>query len=119
MRAQSALLRARQPPVELAGDRKLRLAARERRLELLAQRAPRTEDQRLHRARRQLEDLCDLRVRASLELAHHERGALVERQVAERAANVLGARAFLLIGSADQAVADVLVERNLLRPARG
>src|SRR3712207_7679898 len=38
------------------------------------------------------ERLGDLRVRPPLELAHDERGALVERELAERAPDLLGRR---------------------------
>src|SRR5919204_532896 len=116
---QPALVRAGQTPVELAGDGELGLAAGERRLQLLAQRAAGAKDQCLDGARRQLEDLGDLCIRAALELAHYERRTLVEGEMAERAADVLGARAFVFLRRADETVADVLVEGDLRRPARG
>ena len=81
-------------------------------LELLAQRTARAEDQRLDGARRQVEDLGDLRVRASLELPHHQRGALVEGEVAERAPDVLAARCVVV----RDRVADVVLEGDLGRP---
>jgi hypothetical protein len=67
--AELGLLRARQRLVELLRDGELGLGARQRALELLAQRAPRAEDECLDRARREPEDLADLGVRASLDLA--------------------------------------------------
>src|SRR5205823_2637595 len=100
------------PSVELPRDGKLRLAAGERRLELLAQRATRPEDDGLDGARRELQDLGDLGVGTPLELAHDERGPLVERELSERAPDVLGARRFLLV-RADEPVADVVVEGDL------
>src|SRR5438128_4441854 len=115
MRAQGSLLRARQPAVELLRERELGLAARQRPLELLAQGAARAEDQGLDGADRDAQDLRDLRVRASLELAHHERCALVERKLAQRAADVLGARPLVLGNEGGNAV----VELDLGRPARG
>src|SRR5918911_1724600 len=92
MRPKGALLLAAEAPVELARDGELCFATGEPTLELLAERAARSEDQRLDRARRDLEDFGDLRVGAAFELAHHERGPLVEREVAERAADVLRSR---------------------------
>src|SRR2546427_13174899 len=115
VRAQRRLLRARQSSVQLFRECELRLVARQRSLELLAERAPRAEDQRLACAAGDAEDLRDLRIRASLELAHDECGTLIERELAERASDVGGARS-LLLGNER---ADAVVELNLVRPARG
>src|SRR5205823_4723367 len=87
-----AALRLREAPVELPRERQLGLAARQRALELLAERAPGPEDEGRHGALGEPQDRRDLPVRAAVELAHHERGALVERQLAERLAEVLGRR---------------------------
>jgi hypothetical protein len=112
VRPERAALGARQPAVHLARERELRLLARQRPLELLAQRSARAEDQRLDGAHAQPEQLGDLGVRAALELAHHERGALVERELAERGPDVLRARG--VVG--DERVGEVLLERDLVRP---
>ena len=114
VRAQAAPLRAGQPTVELARDRELGLDAGERLLELLAEGAAGAEEQRLDRADGGVEDLGDLGVGATLELAHDERGALVEGEVAERAADLLRARALLL----GLRLGELLVERDLVRAAR-
>src|SRR5262249_52176233 len=113
VRAQGALLLAREPLVELLRDGELGLVAGDPFLELLAQRAARAEDERLHRADRDAEDLGDLLVAAPLELAHHERGALVEGEVAERAADVLGADRVLV----DDGLGELLLVDDLVRPA--
>ena len=65
---------------------------RELLLELLPQRAARAEEQRLERGDADAEHVGDLGVRAAFELAHDERGALVRRQLRERAPQVLGRR---------------------------
>src|SRR3954471_9904948 len=96
VRAQRPLVLAREAAVELPRDRELGLVAGDPVLELLAQRAAGAEDQRLDRAHAQAEDLGDLLVAAALELAHHERRTLVEGEVAERAADVLGPDRVLL-----------------------
>ena len=111
--AERALLLARQPPVELARDRELGLVAGDPVLELLAQGAARAEDQRLDGADAQLEDLGDLLVAAALELAHHERRALVEGEVAERAADVLGADRVVL----DDGLGELVLVDDLGRAA--
>ena len=113
MRAKLAPLRSRQPAVELARDRKLRFAARQRPLELFAQSAACTEDERLDGACGDVEDLGDLRVRTSLELAHDERGALVEREMAECPADVVAGGQVVV----DDRVRDVVLERDLRRSA--
>ncbi|HEY2543710.1 MAG TPA: hypothetical protein VGH92_11745 [Gaiellaceae bacterium] len=112
--AKVGLLGAGESPVELLRQRKLGLGARELALELLAQRATGTEDERLDGARRQAEHLADLRVRATLDLAEDDRGALVEREMSERAADVLGRGPVVV----DELVGGVVVERDLLRAAR-
>ncbi len=109
--AQGALLLAGQPPVELARDRELGLLARDRLLELLAQGAARAEEERLHRADADFEDLRDLLVAAALELAHDDRGTLVEGEVAERPPDVLGRQRVLV----DDALGELLLEADLGR----
>src|ERR687888_2020197 len=116
MRPQRAAFGARQTPIELARDRKLRLAARQRSLELLAEGAAGPEEQRFDRRHGDLEDLRDLRIGPALELAHDDRRALVEREVAERALDVLRARPALLLG---REVTDLVVELDLVGSARG
>jgi hypothetical protein len=109
------LLGARKRLVQLLRDRQLRLGARHRALELLAQRAAGPEDERLDRARGEAEHLGDLRVRPSLDLAEDDRGPLVEREVSERPADVLGRRSLVVL---DELVGDVVVELDLLRSPR-
>ena len=111
VRAELAPLRSWQPTVQLARDRKFRFAACQRPFELLAQGAARTKDERLDGARRDVQDLGDLGVRASLELAHDERGALVEPEVAQCAADVLAGGQIVV----DDRVRDVVLERDLRR----
>lgn len=108
-------LRARERAVELLRDRDLGVGARERALELLAQRATGSEEQRLDGGRRHAENLGDLRVRASFDLAQDDGGALVEREMPERAADVLGGRPAVVL---DDLVGDVVVELHFLRPSR-
>src|SRR5207302_8131079 len=106
VRAQRAALAAGQAPVELLRDRELRLVAGQGALELLAQRPSGSEEERLDGAGRDAEDLRDVGVRATFELAHHEGGALVEGEVAEGPADVLRARGLVV----DDPVGDVVVE---------
>src|SRR6266536_2366328 len=114
MRAQLAALLPRQCPVRLLGEQELCALARQRPLELLAQCAPRAEDQRLDRRHAHVHRLRDLGIAAALELAHHERRALVEREVAQRALDVL--RRVRVVGLLDRHLRRVLEERHLLRP---
>src|SRR5207247_5822431 len=102
-------------PVELPRDGELRLVTGQRALELLAQRPSRPEEERLDRARRDAEDLGDVGIRATLELAHDESGALVERKLAEGVADVLRVRGLVV----DDPVGYVLVERDLARAEVG
>jgi hypothetical protein len=67
-------------PVEVARDRLLGFAARERSFELLTEGTPCFEDEQLDCRRPEFEDVCDLRVGASFELAHDEGSSLVERK---------------------------------------
>ena len=113
--AQLRALGPRKVSVQLLRERDLRVVTRERAFQLLPQRAPRAEDERLDRAHRDAEHLGDLRVRASLDLAEHDRCALVEREVAERAPDVLCSRRVVVV---DERVGDVVVELHLLRPPR-
>jgi hypothetical protein len=80
-------------------------------LELLTQGAARAEDQRFDGAHREAEDLGDLLVRAALELAHDERGALVEGEVTEGAADVLRADRVVF----DDRLGELLVQLDLGR----
>ncbi|HEY2072287.1 MAG TPA: hypothetical protein VGG88_01795, partial [Gaiellaceae bacterium] len=114
MGAQLRLLGARERPVELLRDRELGIGAGQRAFELLAQCAACAEDECLDRARREAEHVGDLRVRASLDLAEDDCGALVERQVTERAPDVLRRGAVVV----DELVGDVVVELDLLRAPR-
>ena len=66
-------------------ERELGLLAGEPAFELLAERAAARGRAGSRRRRRTVEDLADLGVRAAFELAHDERGALVEAEEAERA----------------------------------
>ena len=110
-------LRSRNRLVQLLRDVELRLGARDRAFQLLPQRAPSAEDERLDRARAQAEHFGDLRVRAPFDLTQHDRGALVEGEMAECAADVLRRRA--VVGGGDL-VRHVVVELDLLRaPRRG
>src|SRR5262249_16750296 len=91
----------------------LGLVAGDPSLELLAERAAGPEDQRLDGTHGEAEDLGDVLVRAALELAHHERGALVEGEVTERAADVLGADDVVV----DDRLGELLVQLDLVRAA--
>src|SRR5207237_7098331 len=110
--AERALLLAREPSVELARDRELGLVAGDRILQLLAEGAAAAEDQRLDGAHRDAEDLGDLLVGTALELAHHERGPLVEGEVAERTADVLGADGLVVF---HHRLRELLVQLDLVR----
>ena len=115
VRAQLSALLPRQTSVELTRDRELSFAAGDRSFELFAQRAACTEDERLDCARRDLEDLGDLGVRAPLELAHHECRPLVEGEMTERAPDVVARRS----GVVADRVGDVVLEGHLGRTPRG
>ena len=99
-----------------ARERELRLVAGEAALELLAERAAGAEDQGLDGADRDVEDLGDLGVGAAFELAHDERGALVEGEEAEGAADLVGGRDVGVVGRRGARAS--LVELDLLRSAR-
>jgi hypothetical protein len=109
--AQRRAFGPREPAIRLSRDGALGVRARQRALELLPQRPPGAEEQRFDGADRRLEDLGDLRVRAPLELAHHEGRTLVEREVSERALDVLRARPAILLG---HDLADAIVELDLV-----
>src|SRR6266511_521024 len=85
-------------------------------LELFAQGAAGAENQGRDGADRDVEDLGDLGVRASFELAHDERGALVETEEAEGAADLGRGRDVGVVGGGG---GQRLVEGDLLRAARG
>src|SRR6266516_3866020 len=113
MGPESSALAARQASVELARDRELSVVAGDSLLELLAEGATSAEDQRLDGAHGEAEDLGDLLVGAALELAHDERGALVECEVAERTPDVLGGDRVLF----DDRLGQLLVQLDLGGPA--
>jgi hypothetical protein len=115
VRAQLRAFGARELAVQLLRDGELRVCARQRALELLPQRTPRSKDERLHRAHRHAEHLGYLGVRAPLDLAQDDRRALVEGEVAERAPDVLRPGPVVLV---DEGVGDVVVELDLLRAPR-
>src|SRR5438874_5706356 len=73
------------------------------------------EEQGLDRRHGDAEHLGDFGVAAILHLAHHDRGALIERQLRERVQDLVERR-LLVIRSSRLARA---LERNLLRPAAG
>jgi hypothetical protein len=87
--AQRTAFVAGKQTVELQGDRALGLLTGEPAFELLTQATARSKQQRLDSRYRELERICDLARRATLELAHHQRGALIERQVSQRARKIL------------------------------
>ena len=97
--------------VQLLRDRELGPRARESALELLPQRTPGAEDQRLHRAHRHAQHLSDFGIRAPFNLAQDDRRPLVERQVAERTLDVLRLRAAALL---DECIGDVVIELHPL-----
>jgi hypothetical protein len=91
----SALSRGEAACVQLR-ERDLGLLAGEAPLELLAERATRTEEQSLDSREGEFEYLADLRVRTAFELSHDERGALVEVEEAERIADLYRGRDILV-----------------------
>src|SRR5687768_13653538 len=97
MGVQAAALLTAESAVLPARDRELCAVARDQVLELLRQRAPRPEEQRLERAHRRAEDLGDLLVGPPLELAHHQRLALGRRDALQRADELLD-RGRLVVG---------------------
>ena len=105
------LLLAREPPVELLRHRELRALARDEVLELLREGAARAEEERLERRGREAEELGDLVVRPSLELAQHERLALRRRDPLEGAHELV--ELDVVVG---RRVRDVLDELHLRRP---
>jgi hypothetical protein len=113
--AERASLGTRQLALGEARKGELRLLARESSFELLAKGAASTEDQGLDGADGEVEDFRDLGVRAALELPHYERGALVEREEAERTADLAGRRDVRVLG---RRCGEALVELHLLRAAR-
>ena len=115
MGAEGASLGARQLPFVEAREGELGLLAGEPALELLAESAAGAEDQGLDRADGEVEDLGDLGVRAAFELAHDERGALVEREEAERTADLACGGDVCVVGCRG---GEALVELDLLRAAR-
>ena len=81
-------------------------------LELLGERAARAEEERLERGRRDAEDLGDLGVRATLELAKHDGLTLLRRDLRERGEELADARAVVVRLRSGDAV----VELDLARP---
>ncbi len=88
MGPESAALGARELLLVEPGQRELGLLAGEPALELLAEGAAGPEDQGLDCADGEVEDLGDLGVRAAFELPHDDRGALVEGEEPECAADL-------------------------------
>src|SRR5579862_984366 len=113
MGAKRSALFARKRAIELCRDRLLGFGTAEVALELLAQSPPGAEQQRLDCRDRDAERDRDLRGRAALEFAHHERRTLIERQMREPADHVsdLGRR------RVEDEIPGVVVERNLVWPA--
>ena len=114
--AEGASLGARELVLLEARQGHLGLLARETAFELLAKGAASAEDQGLDGADRGVENLGDLRVGASFELAHDECGALVESEEAERAADLGAGRDVGVFGGRG---GERLVELDLLGAARG
>jgi len=77
--------------------------------------AARSEEERLHRAVRDFEDLGDLLIAAPFQLAHDERGALVEREPGERVQQRIEVRPFVVESDRLRG----LLERDLAWPAVG
>ena len=78
---QSPPLLAAETTVDRLRDRELRLGARQLVLELLGERAARSEQERLERGRRHAENARDLGVRAAFELAENDGLALLRRDL--------------------------------------
>ena len=89
--------------------------ARSSGLDRTAKSAPRAEDKGFDRTARDVEDLSDLGIRASFELAHDECGALVEGEEAEGVADLAGRGDVAVLG---RRLGEVLVELDLLRATR-
>jgi MFS family permease len=115
VRPQRTLFGAREASVHSPGQRRLGFAAGERTLELLTEGAAGPEEHRLDGRDREVEDVADLRVGAALQLAHHERRALVEAEVGKRGPQLLGGGH----GFVGRRRRRPLVPLHLARPAGG
>ena len=115
MGAESPSLRARQSLLVEERERALGLLAGEPAFELLAERAAGAEEKGFDGTDGEVEDLGDLRIGASLELAHDERGALVEGEEAKGLADLTGGRDVVVVGRRG---GEAFVELDLLRAAR-
>jgi hypothetical protein len=115
MSTERASLLARQLAFLEARESHLGLVTGEATFELLPESAAGAEDQGLYGADRGVEDLGDLGVGPALELAHDERGALVEAEEPERPADLGGGRD---VGILDRRRGERLVELDLLWAAR-
>jgi hypothetical protein len=82
--------------------------------QLLAQAPARAEDERLDGRHRKIELLGDLRVRAALDLAKEDHGALLGRQATDRCCDLAGGRALKI----NQAGGSIGVECDLVGPRR-
>ncbi len=124
--AHASALLASEPTVDRLRDGELRLGARELVRELFRERTPRAEEQRLERSRRHAEDLGDLGVRATLELAQDDRLTLLRRDLRKRGEQLADARAVVvrfLAGDAlvelDQTWSRLLLPESLLDRVAG
>ena len=117
MVAESPPLLPAEPVVDRARDRELCLGAGELVLELFGERAARAEEQRFERGRRHAEDLGDLGVRATLELAKHDGLTLLRGNLRERGEELADARAVVVrLRSGDAVVELDLARSGLLVP---
>ena len=111
--AQPPPLLATQAPVGGAGDRELGVGAGELVLELLGQGAARAKEECLESGGRRPEDLGDLGVRPTLELAEHDRLPLLGRDLRERGEKLAHGRVLVVVR---RGVRDAIVELDLARP---
>ena len=111
MGEQAPALLAAEPTVGRPRERELGRVAGDEVLQLLGERAPGAEDQRLERGLRDVEQRADLGVRAALELAE-QRLPLRRRDPLEGADEVVDRRA--LVGRLEGG--ELVVELDLARP---
>ena len=113
VRAERPALVVRQPPFELPCDRGRRIVTRELLSELLPKRSARTEQQGLERRHRDLHRRRHVRVRPSLQLAHHERRPLRRWKLLDRATQLLSRRCAVVL---DRRHGELAVKRDLAWP---